>query len=66
MFKNNKATKNDYVRENIQKTNLIREGLKKKSRKLGLFAQPKGGRGPEGVLGPNPIKRFSFYCLKLF
>ena len=30
--------------------------------KLGLFAQPKGGRGPEVFLVPNPLNSF-FYVL---
>ena len=32
-------------------TLIVREGFNKKSHKLGLFAQPKGGRGPEGSGG---------------
>ena len=32
--------------------------------KLGLFAQPKGGRGPEVFLVPNPLNSFFMFCLK--
>ena len=48
-------------------TLIVREGFYKKSHKLGLFAQPKGGRGPEGVIGSNLLNRypfFAYYCSK--
>ena len=35
-------------------TDFIREGLKKKKKKLGVFAQVRGGDGSEGVPGPQP------------
>ena len=41
----------------------VREGFKKKATNLGFLPNL---RGPEGVLGPNPLNRFLFYCLKLF
>ena len=33
---------------------LLREGFQKKKKKLGLLAQPKVSRCPDGVLVPNP------------
>ena len=38
---------------------------KKKNYELGLLAQPKGGRGPEGVWVPNPLNRFSFELIQI-
>ena len=41
------------------------EGVKKKQHELGLLAQPKVGRCPEGVQVPNPLNRFAFIALYL-
>ena len=41
---------------------VVREGLKKTC-KLWLLAQAKGGRGPEGSRCPTPLNRFSFIVL---
>ena len=38
--------------------------LPKKKDKLGLFAQPKGGRDQKGLRVPNPLNSFLRNCLK--
>ena len=35
-----------------------------KKDKLGLLAQPRGGRGRKGLGVPNPLNRFLKICLK--
>ena len=42
----------------------VREAFQKKKDKLGLLAQPRGGRGRKGLVVPNPLNRFIKICLK--
>ena len=50
-----KSTRKECIREAFQK---------KKKDKLGLLAQPRGGRGRKGLGVPNPLNRFIKICLK--
>ena len=45
------------------KIDTVREAFQKKKDKLGLLAQPRGGRGQKGLGVPNPLHRSLKICL---